>query len=57
MDHRGLSSAGRVYDVFADYEENFGKICTTQDDQKPRLRMILNDHREPARRRHRHERR
>lgn len=47
-DHRGLSSAGRVYDVFADYEENFGKICTTQDDQKPRPRMTLNGHREPA---------
>ena len=47
-DCRGPSSTGRIFDVFAEYEEEFGKSPTTRDTQKPHPRFAAERHREPT---------
>jgi hypothetical protein len=36
-DHTAPSSAGNIYDAFTHYENEFGRIQTIRDAQKPRL--------------------
>ena len=47
-DCRGPSSTGRIFDVFAEYEEEFGKSPTTRDTQKPHPRFAAERHRGPT---------
>jgi hypothetical protein len=47
-DCRGTSSTGRIFDVFAEFEKEFGKSPTTRDTQKLRPSFAAERHREPA---------
>jgi hypothetical protein len=43
-----IVSTGGIFDVFAEYEEEFGKSPTTRDTQKPHPRFAAERHREPT---------